>query len=452
MAVDHDLIIGGAFCHVFHMVYHPLGGMMLRAGNHCAYISGLHCVVTVLFHKPEGGVELALIIHGVCRRLMMHDQLHTLRFRIIAEIRQIEIGIRLVEEELAVLAVACPVFPSFVPSLHKDSVDVVGGREVNVTFHVFRVGRVSSVRFKLGIVGHAGFGAVVVGICPCAAVAHKHLPPNAYEFHRFDPGGVFNLARLVEVKDKLGCKNVAGVVAHNHRSPGSGEGELKVSGCSVAVGHEVRLEVIVLGVHVEKHHGIFRQCRFMKIYVNVVCRLEKQGRLHDISAGTLAFSVPVIFVHRLGEIAESSFRPEIFVGVVVARDAEEGMVVSEIELRGLTLQSEIVHIVLKRQFIAEAEAVVEYSDAENHLPVRIIGLELYGQFLVVVTDFGIFAPHGFPYRVGGSGVDTDNGKTLCEVGFVAEESEAGFRYKRLPLVFHGIDRSAGGVDIDLHLQ
>ena len=176
---------------------------MLRAGYDRAYIACLDGVVVVVFHKLESAFQLSLVVDGVGSRLMVHDHLYSLRAGIIPQILQIEIRIRLVEEELSVLAVTAPVFPAFVPSLHQHTVYAVCRREVNVFLDIFRVCRVSSVARKLAVVGDAGFCPVIVGVGPCLLCAGKHLPPHADEFHRLDPACVLDPAGLVEVQYHL---------------------------------------------------------------------------------------------------------------------------------------------------------------------------------------------------------------------------------------------------------
>ena len=117
---------------------------------------------------------------------MVHDQLDALAGGVFAKHGDIEIGIRLVEEILAVLAVSGPVFPTLVPAFDEDGRDAVLGREVYVSLHVVVVGRMTAVGTERAVVGDAGLGERVVGVCPGLA-AGEHLPPHAHEFLRFDP-------------------------------------------------------------------------------------------------------------------------------------------------------------------------------------------------------------------------------------------------------------------------
>ena len=85
----------------------------------------------------------------------MHHQLDSLRLRILVQFLDIEIRIRCHEVEYIVLVAVRPIFPSFVPTLHKNLIETMLGSEINITAHLLVVCRVTSVRSSLRIVGLA---------------------------------------------------------------------------------------------------------------------------------------------------------------------------------------------------------------------------------------------------------------------------------------------------------
>ena len=199
MAVDHDAVVGCSLDDAACVVDHPLRSVVFGAGDDCADVAGLDGVVVVVFHKLEGAVELELIVGGVAGGLVVHDELDAALFGVVAEGVDVEVGVCLVEEELPVLAECCPVFPAFVPALDEYAVDAVVGCEVDVALDVGGVGGVVSVGAELGVVGYAGFGESVVGVCPRLDVAGEHFPPYADELHWLDPGCILDFTGFVEV-------------------------------------------------------------------------------------------------------------------------------------------------------------------------------------------------------------------------------------------------------------
>lgn len=242
VAIDHDMMACGLIGDIEHMVYHPLRSVMLAARDDGTYITGLDGIIAMIVHKGESAVELALIIGGIGGSLMVHNDLNATTIGISLDRIDIEIGVRGIEEELAILAKRAPILPALIPPLDENSVDIMIGSEIDILQHIGGVGGMAAVWGQFVVVGDAGLGAVIVGISPCFLVSDEHLPPYTDELHRADPGGIFEGARFVEVIDELGGEDIAGIIADDECAPRSGERELEITGHAEAVGHEVRGE------------------------------------------------------------------------------------------------------------------------------------------------------------------------------------------------------------------
>ena len=204
----------------------------------------------------------------------MHHQPHALAVGVLVEAGQVEVGVGCLEVEHVVLLVAAPVLPPDVPSLDEHLVEAVACGEVDVLFHVGRVGGVVSVGLHLGVVRLVQFDrGQVPGVGP-GSVAGDHLPPDADVLRRLNPGGVVELAGLVEVEDELRGQDVARVVADHHRAPGAVAGCLEVALAAVGVGVEPRLEDEGRIVQVEVHTGVVHEGGFVQVDVQAVVRLH----------------------------------------------------------------------------------------------------------------------------------------------------------------------------------
>ena len=74
---------------------------------------------------------------------------------IFVEILDVEVGIGSDEVEYVALPHVGPVFPTYVPTLNENLVEVVGSSKVDILLHLLGVGGMASVRLHLGIVGLA---------------------------------------------------------------------------------------------------------------------------------------------------------------------------------------------------------------------------------------------------------------------------------------------------------
>ena len=118
MAVHHDVVLGGLFDYVEIVVVHRLRVVMVAARYYIAHIAGLHGVVAILVHQFVGLFDVALVVLGRRRGLVVHEQFHALGVGILVEHLDVEVGIGRHEVEDIALPHIGPVFPADVPSLY----------------------------------------------------------------------------------------------------------------------------------------------------------------------------------------------------------------------------------------------------------------------------------------------------------------------------------------------
>ena len=98
---------------------------------------------------------------------MVHHELDALLMSILVECVDIEVRIWSHEVEDIVLVAVCPVFPSFVPSLHENLVKAVLCSEVDIAANLLVVCRVTAVRGCACIVCLAELNSCkIVSVCP----------------------------------------------------------------------------------------------------------------------------------------------------------------------------------------------------------------------------------------------------------------------------------------------
>src|SRR5690606_7640726 len=95
----------------------------------------------------------------------------------------------------------------------------------------------------------------VVRVGP-VALACDHLPPYTYVLGGFDPGGVLDLRRFVEVERDVGSEDSAGIIADDHRAPGRLSRSLQVSLAAVGVGGHPAAEGECGLIEVEVHGAV----------------------------------------------------------------------------------------------------------------------------------------------------------------------------------------------------
>ena len=224
VAINHYFIISSATGYMDVMVVHPLGRVVFITGDDITYVTGFHGMITIVYHELEGLIQLAFVVGSIGGCFVMHHHLHAFFFGVTLQLFDVEVGIGFVEEELTIFPVRSPVFPTFVPAFYQYSVDAMGGGEVDIFLHMGGIGGVMTIGFQFGIIRNAGLGLVEITICPGLSFACEHFPPHADEFHRTNPGGIFILARFVQIINQLRSKNVTGIIANNNGTPGRQHG------------------------------------------------------------------------------------------------------------------------------------------------------------------------------------------------------------------------------------
>ena len=138
----------------------------------------------------------------------------------------------------------------------------------------------ATVGLGLGIVCLAQLdGRQVVGIGPCAFVG-DHFPPDADIFYRFNPGDIFQCARLIQVKGNAGSQYITGVIADDHRTPWRNARSLQVSLIALGIRRQPRLEDEVLVIQVQVHARVIHQSGLMQVDVKTIVAFHLQGCLY----------------------------------------------------------------------------------------------------------------------------------------------------------------------------
>jgi len=253
MAIDTDLISRRFLDGVKIVVVHPLTVVVLASWNDVSNITALHGIVAIVYHELVGLVQVTLIIANRSGGLVVHHQTDAFAVRIIIEHFHVEIRIGRYEIKYIIFRLAEPIFPAFVPTFYQDLVKSVLGGKIDVFLHVLVVRSMATVGLGLGIVCLAQLdGRQVVGICPCAFVG-DHFPPDTDIFYRFDPGDIFQYARLIQVKGNAGSQYISSVVTDDHRTPWRNARSLQVSFITLGIRCQPRLEDEVLVIQVQVH-------------------------------------------------------------------------------------------------------------------------------------------------------------------------------------------------------
>ena len=91
--------------------------------------------------------------------------------------------------------------------------------KVDITFYFVIVGSVTSVRACLWVIRLSEFDGInIICICP-TAFSGNHLPPHTDILHRFNPRNILISTWFVQIQGQFGSKDIACIIAHNHRTP-----------------------------------------------------------------------------------------------------------------------------------------------------------------------------------------------------------------------------------------
>ena len=143
------MMLGGLLDAVEIVVVHPLAIVVFTTGDDIAHIAALHGSVAIFVHQLIGSLQMALVVAGRGRCLMMHLQADALGMGIVVQALQVEVGIRRLEVKNVVFRLAKPIFPANVPTLYKHLVETMLGSKVDITPYIVIVGTMKSVRLGL---------------------------------------------------------------------------------------------------------------------------------------------------------------------------------------------------------------------------------------------------------------------------------------------------------------
>ena len=203
MGIDHDMMLGSLLDDMQVVVVHRLRIVVVTTWDNVAYITRLHGIITVFVHQVEGFLHMTLVVLRAGGCLVVHQQLHTFRVRIVVEHLNVEVGIRRHKVKNVAFPHVCPIFPTNIPSLYKYLVKTILGSEVDIALHILVVSLVRAVRFHLRPVNFIELDAgEVVGIVP-VATTHNHLPPDTAILGGMNPRRIVKSARLVEVQNEI---------------------------------------------------------------------------------------------------------------------------------------------------------------------------------------------------------------------------------------------------------
>ena len=295
-----------------------------------------------------------------------------------------------------------PIFPTDVPPLDEDGIEAVLSSEVNVLLDVLGVGSVLAVRLYLGVVGLTDlYIGQVIGVGP-GALARDHLPPDPYILNRLDPVGRLIGARLVEVVRQLRGEDIACITADDSRTPRGVEGCLDVPTIALRVRGKLYVEDHVLVIQIEVNRREVNQCSFVQVDVHTLICLEHQWRLYArLREGGLGAVLCEGLVEEPTDLRETAVLVVVLLGVVVTGDPVRLVVARHSELGELALDDVEVTILAAGELIAEAEPVIEETEADSYGIAVALLLERDEQFVVVVADRLDLAPDRLPGLIEG---------------------------------------------------
>ena len=215
-----------------------------------------------------------------------------------------------------------------------------------------------------------------------------------------NPRGVVDFRGLVEVESDAAGEDVGGFAADDDGAPRRVGGGLQIAFVAARIGGEVAHEGVVLLVVGEVHGGIVHAGGLVEVDIQAVVGAHLQRGLHGGGAGRRAGGVGLNGLFHLSANA-GEFRLLVFelLRVVVAGNPPGGVVAREGKLGQLVGYDEVGEFFLLGELIAEAESVVEKTEADVHEPIVLRLFETHEQFVVVVANAALLAQHGLPSLV-----------------------------------------------------
>ena len=153
MAIHHDVMLGCCLDDTLIVIVHQLAVVILATWDDVAYITGLHCIITILVHQVEGILQVALVVEGRSGSLVVHHQLDTLGVCVVVEHLDVEVWIWSHEVEDIELLMTEPVLPTFIPTFYQHFLKSVLGCKVDIFLHLLIGSSMCTIRFALAIIG-----------------------------------------------------------------------------------------------------------------------------------------------------------------------------------------------------------------------------------------------------------------------------------------------------------
>ena len=254
--------------------------MMFSTRNNVTYISTLHSIIPVIYHKLICFIKMTFVVTYRSRGLVMHHQLYPFFLCIRIEHFHIKIRIRSDEIKDIILWISKPVFPTFIPAFHQYLVESMFGSKIDITFHFIIVGWMASVWLCLGIIRLSKFHRInIIRIRP-GTFSGDHFPPHSDIFHRLNPRNIFINTRLIQVQSQFGSQNITGIITYNHRTPRWTTGSLHIPLISFRIRSQPWFKNQVLIVQIQMHTRVVDQSGFMQIDIQSVGRFHLQGSLY----------------------------------------------------------------------------------------------------------------------------------------------------------------------------
>ena len=143
------------------------------------------------------------------------------------------------------------------------------------------IGSMMPVRFQLFVISLSDHDILRVSIGPCRTSTREIFPPYTDVFSRLYPGSILYLTRLIQIQNQVGSQYIAGIVAHNNRTPRSYTSSLNVSLVPILIRRQVCTHKVSSCIQIQMHGRIVYQCSLMNINIQSVVRLHHQRSLHS---------------------------------------------------------------------------------------------------------------------------------------------------------------------------
>ena len=386
------------------VVDHLLPKVILSHRHNIADITTLYGRISIVVHHLISLLHVALIVTHCRGSLVVHHQTHSFRVGILIQCHNIEVRIWGLEIEDILLLTTVIILPADVPALDQHLIKAMLGRKVDIAAHILVVGSVIGDRFNLRIVALAKFHTLeIIGVVPLALAEHQ-LPPNSDVLHRFNPRGILQSARLIEIESEFGCQDFASIIRHLNRAPRRVARSLHPALIAECIGRQMRGEDVGLGIEFQVHTGIIDQRSLVDVDIKALICFELQRGLYTRRREYLLRGVAHILArsnNMVANLAHTRGGVLILLSFVTTRNPIGHVVARHRKLGILLLDNEIGTSFggLLRELVTETKSVVIEPKADIEHKLSLIAIQLNQQFVVVVTNMAALAPHRLPRLV-----------------------------------------------------